>query len=61
MRECVRLDMDLVEHPMYNDIIDQRPQPKEADLESDDTLDAPDDRQHHPRLRRLQVGAGIGQ
>jgi len=40
MRECVRLAMDLVEHPMYENIIDQRLQPKEADLESDDALDA---------------------
>ena len=40
LRECVRLAMDLVEHPLYKDIIDERLQPKEADVESDDTLDA---------------------
>ncbi|MEC9271477.1 MAG: GMC oxidoreductase, partial [Chloroflexota bacterium] len=34
------LAMDLVEHPLYKDIIDERLQPKEADVESDDTLDA---------------------
>jgi len=39
LREAVRLAMDLVEHPMYKDIIDQRLEPKEADIKSDDTLD----------------------
>ncbi|MEE3167614.1 MAG: GMC oxidoreductase, partial [Chloroflexota bacterium] len=39
LREAVRLAMDLVEHPMYKDIIDQRLEPKEVDIKSDDTLD----------------------
>ena len=39
LRECVRLAMDLVEHPLYKDIIEERLQPKESDIESDDALD----------------------
>ena len=40
LRECVRLAMDLVGHPLYKDIIEERLQPKESDVESDDALDA---------------------
>ena len=35
---AVRLCVELVEHPMYKDIIDQRLEPKEPGLESDDAL-----------------------
>ena len=39
LREAVRLCMELVKHPMYADIIDERLQPKDADLVSDDAMD----------------------
>jgi len=40
LREAVRLCVDLVEHPMYQDIMAERLQPKDSELESDDALDA---------------------
>ncbi|MDA1128611.1 MAG: mycofactocin system GMC family oxidoreductase MftG [Chloroflexi bacterium] len=39
MREAVRLCLDLAKHPMYEPILDDRLQPKEEDLVSDDALD----------------------
>ena len=40
LREAVRLACSFLEHPAYNDIVDQRVWPEAAHLESDDTLDA---------------------
>jgi choline dehydrogenase len=39
LREAVRLCVELVQHPMYKDILDQRLQPSDSELESDDFLD----------------------
>ena len=40
LRDCVRLCLRLAEHEDFADIIDERTEPSEADLESDDALDA---------------------
>ncbi|MCY3637493.1 MAG: GMC oxidoreductase, partial [Chloroflexi bacterium] len=38
-REGIRMALKLIEHPDFNDIIEERIEPLDADLESDDALD----------------------
>ncbi|MXY46321.1 MAG: mycofactocin system GMC family oxidoreductase MftG [Chloroflexi bacterium] len=38
-REGIRMAMKLIEHPDFNDIIEERIEPLDSDLESDDALD----------------------